>query len=73
MTANKFVLKHGKIEIDNTIGMTPVIYEKFWGLDSLSHLLPSPRRIELHGTAQTVIMPLDGPTTIHLKNGRIAL
>lgn len=125
MSANKFVLKHGKIEIDYTIGMTPGlvaltykdgsnvkefrtfpneittdvtalgslvsvplvmtvdaggerfafflpqldvpmgkteefktlgIYEKFSGPDSLPRP-PSWSSIELHGTAQTVIVP----------------
>jgi hypothetical protein len=125
MSANKFVLKHHKIEIDYTVGITPGlpaliykdasatktfknteitteqtavgslvsvpleqtidtggerfgfflpqldvpsgqtekfstvgVYQKFSGPDSFPPLPPSWRCIELHGTAQTVIVPL---------------
>jgi len=38
----------------DTVGM----YEKFTGPDSFPKASPSWRGIELHGTAQTVIVPL---------------
>jgi hypothetical protein len=37
---------------------TAGVYDKFSGPDSFPHLPPSWRCIDLHGTAQTVIVPL---------------
>lgn len=48
----------GKTETFNSAG----IYDKFGGPDSFPHLPPSWRCIELHGTAQTVMVPLEQTT-----------
>ncbi len=48
----------GKSEGFTTVG----VYDKFSGPDSFPHLPPSLRCIELHGTAQTVLVPLDKTT-----------
>ncbi|MGZ3357402.1 MAG: hypothetical protein ACXVBO_21490 [Isosphaeraceae bacterium] len=44
----------GQSEQFNTVG----VYERFGGPDSIPHIAPSWRGIELHGTARTVIVPL---------------
>jgi hypothetical protein len=48
----------GQTDKFNTAG----VYQKFSGPNSLPHLPPSWRCIELHGTAQTVIVPLEQAT-----------
>ena|ERR1700730_3064289 len=40
---------------------TAGVYEKFGGPDSFPHLPPSWRCIDMQGTAQTVIVPLEQP------------
>ena len=49
----------GKIERFNTIG----VYDKFGGPDSIPRVPPSWSCIELHGTAQSVMVPLVQPAT----------
>jgi len=47
----------GQTEKFSTVG----VYEKFSGPDSIPRLPPSWNCIEMHGTAQTVIVPLEQP------------
>ena len=49
----------GKTEKFNTIG----VYDKFGGPDSIPRVPPSWSCIELHGTAQSVMVPLVQPAT----------
>ena len=48
----------GQTEEFSTVG----VHESFSGPDSIPHRDPSWRCIELQGTAQTVIVPLDQPS-----------
>ena len=59
-----FFLPEIALSLDKTEAfMTVGIYDKFSGPDSVPHLPPSLRSIELHGTAETVIVPLDKTTS----------
>jgi hypothetical protein len=63
MSANHFVLRHHDVEVEYTVGVTPGIPALTYCDGSspkktLPRATPSWRGIELHGTAQTVIVPL---------------